>query len=95
VIECNQTYPHSMATATPRPALEVFVNEIGTITIRQDAEGQSPDEEPLVVVHPEDVSTLIHALEDARRKARRGGVEKREEVTVPAFVYPSRPSGSH
>jgi len=59
-----------MAPAIPRPALEVFVNQIGTITIRQDGEGQSPDEEPLVVVHPEDVSTLIRALEEARRKAR-------------------------
>jgi hypothetical protein len=84
-----------MANATLRPALEVFVNEIGTITIRQDTDGQSPDEEPLVVVHPEDVSTLIRALEDARRKARRGRADEREEVTVPAFVYPSRPSGSH
>jgi hypothetical protein len=95
VIECNQTYPHSMAPVTPRPALEVFVNEIGTITIRQDADAQSPDEAPLVVVHPEDVSTLIRALEEARRKARRGRADEREEVTVPAFVYPSRPQGSH
>jgi hypothetical protein len=58
VIECNRTYPQSMATATPRPALEVFVNETGTITIRQDVDGGSAEEEPLVVVHPEDVSTL-------------------------------------
>jgi hypothetical protein len=84
-----------MANATPRPALEVFVNEIGTITIRQDADRESAEEEPLVVVHPEDVSTLIKALEDARRKARRGRPDEREEVTVPAFVYPSRPPGAH
>jgi hypothetical protein len=73
--------------------LEVFVNGARTNTIRQDADGQaaSPEEEPMVVVHPDDVSTLIRALEDARRKARRGGADKREEITVPAFVYPSRP----
>jgi len=84
-----------MANVTSRPALEVFVNEIGTITIRQEADGGSAEEEPLVVVHPEDVSTLIRALEDARRNVRRGRADDREEVTVPAFVYPSRPIRSH
>jgi hypothetical protein len=42
-----------------------------------------------------DVSTLIRALEDARRKVRRRVAEEREEVTVPAFVYPPRPTSSH
>jgi hypothetical protein len=82
-----------MATARERPGLDVFVNEIGTITIQQDV-GQSTEEEPLIVVHPEDVSTLIKALEDARRKARRAREDEREEVTVPAFVYPRRPISS-
>jgi hypothetical protein len=80
-----------MAISPERPALEVFVNEIGTITIRQDADGE---EEPVVVVHPDDVSSVIRALEDARRKVRRRAKEEREEVTVPAFVYPRRPVSS-
>ena len=82
-----------MATISQRPGLEVFVNEIGTITIQQDV-GRTAEDEPLVVVHPDDVSTLIRALEEARRKTRRAGAEEREEVTVPAFVYPRRPVSS-
>jgi hypothetical protein len=82
-----------MATIPARTGLEVFVNEARTITIRQDADGQaaSLEEEPMVVIHPDDISALIRALEDARRKARRVAVEEREEITVPAFVYPNRP----
>lgn len=85
----------------PQPAaLEVFVNNIGTITIRQDLsapneQGESSEEEgPMVLVHPDDVSLLIMALEDARRKARRGAAEEREEITMPAIVYPRRPVSS-
>jgi hypothetical protein len=80
-----------MAISPERPALEVFVNESGTITIRQDADGE---EEPVVVVHPDDVSSVIRALEDARSKACGAAAEERQEVTVPAFVYPRRSSRS-
>jgi hypothetical protein len=66
-----------------RPALEVFVNQNSTITIRQCAKKRMPQEEPLVVVHPANVPTLIRALEDARRKAGRAPVDEREEVTAP------------
>jgi hypothetical protein len=76
--------------------LEIFVNDAGTITIRQDdpAASASPSEEPMVVVHPDDVSVLIRALEEARRQARRGVDDERDEVTVPAFFYPPRPVSS-
>jgi hypothetical protein len=82
-----------MASIPARSELEIFVNDSGTITIRQDDPQTltSPSEEPMVVVHPDDVSTLIRALEEARRQARRGPNDEREEVTVPAFFYPPRP----
>jgi hypothetical protein len=85
-----------MASIPARSGLEIFVNDVGTITIRQDdpATFASAADEPMVVVHPDDVSTLIRALEEARRTARRGANDEREEVTVPAFVYPPRPVSS-
>jgi hypothetical protein len=83
-----------MATIPERLALEVFVNDIGTITIRQDVDVQTSKDEPMVVVHPDDVSTLISALEDARRRALRGAAEEQDEVTVPAIVDPSTPGSS-
>ena len=85
-----------MAINPVRSGLEVFVNEIGTITIRQDVdeEAGSLDDEPMVVVHPDDVSSLIRALDTARRASRRGAFQEREEVTVPAFAYPRRPTSS-
>jgi hypothetical protein len=83
-----------MGTIRERPGLEIFVNDIGTITIRQDVKERAREEEPAVVVHPDDVSTVIRALEDARRKARRAAAEEHEEVTVPAIVYPRPPLSS-
>jgi hypothetical protein len=88
-----------MASIPARSGLEIFVNDVGTITIRQDdpAPFASAADEPMVVVHPDDVSTLIRALEEARRQARRGAnddQDEREEVTVPAFFYPPRPVSS-
>ena len=82
------TLRHGDDARTSRPGS--LVNEIGTITIQQDV-GRTREDEPIVVVHPDDVSTLIRALEDARRKTQRASEEEREEVTVPAFVYPRRP----
>ena len=46
----------------PRPGLEVFENEAGTISIRQIDSGFYEDD-PLVVVHPSDVPRLIEMLE--------------------------------
>jgi hypothetical protein len=85
-----------MASLPARSGLEIFVNDGGTITIRQDdpATFASPGEEPMIVVHPDDVSTLIRALEEARRRARREADDEHEEVTVPAFFYPPRPVSS-
>jgi hypothetical protein len=85
-----------MASNPERSGLEVFVNEIGTITIRQDVDGRdvSTEDEPVVVVHPDDVSNLIRALETARRTSRRSAFQEREEVTVRAFAHPRRPTSS-
>lgn len=66
-----------MATIPEASELEVFVNNLGTITIRQD------EEEAMLVVHPDDVSILIGALERARRKALRLKAEEHDEVFVP------------
>ena len=81
-----------MANIPERSELEVFVDDAGAITIRQDARPSHGRQ--AVVVDAEDVSTLIRALEDARRKVRRAAAEEREEITVPAFVYPTRPARS-
>ncbi len=48
----------------PRPGLEVFTNKNGTITIKQIDEG--PDEENMVIVHPDDVPLLVTMLERER-----------------------------
>lgn len=83
-----------MANIPARSGLEIFVNDVGTITIRQDDPVSSRGEEPMIVVHPDDVSTLIRALEEARRQIRRAADDEHEEVTVPAFFYPPRPLSS-
>jgi hypothetical protein len=77
-----RNYGISMASEQRRPALEVLVNDVHSITIRQDVDGST---ERSVVIDPEDVSTLIQALETARREARHVASPEREEVTVPAF----------
>jgi hypothetical protein len=81
-----------MATNPSRPDVEVFVNQIGTITIRQ-ADEPAIEEEPMVVIHPDDVSTVIRALARAKREAVRAAEEEHEEVTVPA-LYSRWPTGS-
>jgi hypothetical protein len=45
----------------PRPGLEVFPNEGGTISIKQI--GALAGDEQIVVVHPEDVPKLVAMLE--------------------------------
>jgi hypothetical protein len=81
-----------MATNPQRSDVEVFVNQIGTITIRQ-ADEPAIEEEPMVVVHPDDVSMLIRALVRAKQQAARAAEEEHEEVTVPA-LYARWPTGS-
>lgn len=77
-----------MATLSKQPELEVFVNDMGTISIRR--EGSSADES-LVVIRPDEVSTLIGALDRARTKASGVGVNDTDEVTIPAIEYARRP----
>ena len=50
-----------------RDGLEVFLNDAGTISIKQDAAYEDPS---LVVVHPDDVDRLIGFLQAARDEAR-------------------------
>jgi hypothetical protein len=87
-------YAFHMAMKSTRPGLEVFVNEVRSISIRQDLDGQPTDGWPMVVIDPDDVSTLIRALETARREVRGAALPEREDVTVPALVHPRRPVGS-
>jgi hypothetical protein len=81
-----------MATHSKARELEVFVNDMGTISIRR--EGPSADEGSLVVIHPDEVSTLIGALDHARRKASGVGVNDTDEITIPAIEYARRPVNS-
>jgi hypothetical protein len=74
-----------MATRAKRPELEVFVNDMGTISIRR--EGPSAYEESLVVVRPNEVSALLSALDRARKMALRVEVDDPEEITIPAIEY--------
>jgi hypothetical protein len=62
------------------PGLDVFVNEMGTITIRQD--GESTTENGLVVIDPDDISALIEALDTARREAVRVASEENEDLPL-------------
>jgi hypothetical protein len=78
-----------MATKSLDPELEVFVNDMGTISIRR--ERPSADEGSLVVIHPDEVSTLIGALDRARRETLGVGVNDTDEVTIPAIEYARRP----
>jgi hypothetical protein len=85
-----------MATIPELSGLEVFVNQVGTITICQQSwawMGTPPsslDEEPIVVVHPHDVPALIRALERARREALRPEAAEPEEIAGPAIQRPRR-----
>jgi hypothetical protein len=77
-----------MASGSKRPELEVFVNDIGSISIRR------ANEESVVVIRPDEVSTLIGALDSARRKALRVGENDTDEVTIPTIEYARRTDGS-
>jgi hypothetical protein len=79
-----------MATKSPRAELEVFVNDLGTISIRR--EGRSG--ESLVVVGADEVSMLIGALDRARKKALGAGVDETDEITIPTIEYAGGPLGS-
>jgi hypothetical protein len=81
-----------MASGSKRTELEVFVNDMGTISIRR--EGRSAADESLVVIGPDEVSTLIGALDGARKKALGSGVDDTDEITIPSIEYARRPSGS-
>jgi hypothetical protein len=72
-----------MASSSPRPELEVFVNDKGTISIRRG--GRSPADESLVVIDPDEVSMLLGALDRARKKALGSGVDDTDEITIPAI----------
>jgi hypothetical protein len=48
----------------PRLGIEVYENEGGTITIKQS---DPMDDDHIVVVHPDDVPTLIRFLEEVRQ----------------------------
>jgi hypothetical protein len=80
-----------MASGSKSRELEVFVNDMGTISIRR--EGSSADE-ALLVVRPDEVSTLLGALDRARKKALRADLDDPDEITIPAIEYARRTSGS-
>jgi len=51
----------------PREGIEVFVNERGTISIKQ--EYLDDEDTSVVVVHPDDVDRLIEFLKDTKIEA--------------------------
>lgn len=55
-----------------RDGIEVFVNQGGTISIKQD---NMLDDEEIVIVHPDDVDRLIEFLRDAKEEARNTALE--------------------
>jgi hypothetical protein len=81
-----------MATKSSRPELEVFVNDMGTISIRRG--GRSAADESLVVIVPDEVSMLIGALDRARKKALGTGVDDTGEITIPSIEYARRSDSS-
>jgi hypothetical protein len=81
-----------MVSGSKRTELEVFVNDMGTISIRR--EGRSAADESLVVIGPEEVSTLIGALDRARKKALGFGADDTDEITIPAIEYARGPISS-
>jgi hypothetical protein len=81
-----------MTSRSPRPELEVFVNDMGTISIRR--ERSSVGEESLVVVRPDELSSLIGALDRARSKSLYVDADDADEVTIPAIEYAPPPLSS-
>jgi hypothetical protein len=81
-----------MASRSKRSELDVFVNDMGTISIRR--QGASTDDESLIVIGPDEVSLLIGGLDRARRKALGVGVDDTDEVTIPSIEYARLPAGS-
>jgi hypothetical protein len=81
-----------MVSGSKRTELEVFVNDMGTISIRR--EGRSAADESLVVIGPEEVSTLIGALDRARKIALGFGADDTDEITIPAIEYARGPISS-
>jgi hypothetical protein len=81
-----------MTSGSKRPELDVFVNDMGTISIRRG--GRSAADESLVVIGTDEVSTLIGALDRARKKALGSGVDDTDEITIPAIEYERGPLGS-
>ena len=80
-----------MAIHAKNSKLEVFVNDMGTISIRR--EGPS-GVESLVVIRPDEVSMLLGALDRARKKALRADVDDPDEITIPGIDYSRGPVGT-
>jgi hypothetical protein len=81
-----------MSSGSKRPELDVFVNDMGTISIRRA--GRSAADESLIVIGAAEVSMLIGALDRARKKVLGSGVDDTDEITIPAIEYADGPLGS-
>jgi hypothetical protein len=55
-----------------RDGIEVFLNESGTISIKQE-DSMGHDEPCIVVVHPDDVDALVSFLQDVKQEAHDAG----------------------
>lgn len=58
-------------TIHPRPGVEVYVNEGGTISIKQLPVSEA-DGEQIVAVHPDDLDELITILKAAADECHQG-----------------------
>lgn len=81
-----------MSRIEPRAGLDVFVNHNGTISIAQITELPDP-EDPLVVVHPDDVPQLIRMLKTTLAEFRTQDRRERPKRATPPALPPINAPG--
>lgn len=76
----------------PHPGLEVFVNQNGSLTIAQITECPHPND-PIVVVHPDDVPRLMRMLKATLADLRAGERPERRKRAAPPALPPINAPG--
>lgn len=81
-----------MSRIEPHPGLDVYVNQNGSITIAQITENPHPDD-PIVVVHPDDVPRLMRALKATLAELRAVERPERPKRAAPPALPPINAPG--